>query len=53
MLFNYPVKCPHCDQISKASQFNGNLSIAICPLCQKQFVPNIEQLSKTLYLKQV
>ena len=53
LLFNYPVKCPHCNQISKASQFNGNLAIAVCPLCQKQFVPNIEQLSKTLYLKQV
>ena len=51
-LFNYKIQCPNCKKISEAKQFNGNFYKAICPLCNFSFVPNIEQLAKTLYLKQ-
>ena len=51
-LFNYKIECPNCKRISEAKQFNGTFYKAICPLCDFSFVPNIEQLAKTLYLKQ-
>ena len=51
-IFNYKIQCPNCKQISEASKFRGTFYKAICPLCNFAFVPSIEQLAKTLYLKQ-
>ena len=51
-IFNYKIKCPNCKQISEAKNFKGNFYKAECPSCSFKFVPNIEQLAKTLYIKQ-
>ena len=51
-IFNYKILCPNCKQISEASKFRGTFYKAECPLCNFAFVPSIEQLAKTLYLKQ-
>ena len=51
-IFNYKILCPNCKQISEASKFRGTFYKAECPLCYFSFVPSIEQLAKTLYLKQ-
>ena len=51
-LFNYKIECPKCKQIIEAEKFKGTFYEAECPLCGFKFVPNIEQLAKTLYIKQ-
>ena len=51
-LFNYKIECPKCKQIIEAEKFKGTFYKAECPLCGFKFVPNIEQLAKTLYIKQ-
>lgn len=51
-IFNYKILCPNCKKISEASKFKGTFYKAECPLCNFSFVPSIEQLAKTLYLKQ-
>lgn len=51
-LFNYKIQCPKCNGITKAEKFTGTFYKAKCPLCSQTFVPNIEQLAKTLYIKQ-
>ena len=50
-LFNYKIKCPKCNGITEAEKYKGTFYKAECPLCSGTFVPSIEQLAKTLYIK--
>ena len=50
-LQDLPYKCPECKRISKVVEYYGNMLVAECPKCHKQFVPTNEQLLESLYIR--
>ena len=50
-LQDLPYQCPECKRISKVVEYYGNLLVAGCPKCHKNFVPKNEHLLESLYIR--